>query len=628
MYLCTSKLVTIMMQTTYFLSKKTKVAISLTVFTIALLLLLAAFGACRSYIKAEARARYAGITNVASEKIAKTISGMEMNAMNVFDEVKKHMDSPESVVGALQSKTNLNPDVRGYFAAFEPNYFPEKGRWFEPYVHQTDSSSQFQVTQVGSARHDYTKSDWYVKAKDHRISFWSDPYYYYDGTSISGHYCTFVDPIYDETGKLICVCGADMTLEWLTKELKQIDLNIKQDKLLNKYIFNRTQDFYTVVLNGDGSCLAFPEGKKVAIDDEDMLKDLRLRRSGIAEMTINGEDVTLYYGPIRNINWAAAVVVPTYEVQKALIIVGIVLLAVILLGIIIIFKTRKFIVPTVTAMILVMVVLTFLVCHYSTKAETHSRYTGIMNVASEKVAKSIRGMEMNAMNVFDEVEKHMDSPEAVVAALQSKTSLNPDVKGYFAAFERDFFPQKSGWFQPYVHKAEGSDEYVVSQIGSGDEDYTTSILYKLAKEQDTGFWSEPYIHKDSTDMSGHYCSFMMPIYDETGKLACICGADMTFEWLTKELSQIDHTSKQNSLLNKHLTEKDKNYYTVVLYHDGNCLAYPEGKSITIEDKDVLDDLKNHQSGTAEMMVNGVPATIYYGPINDVDWAVAVVVLHP
>jgi hypothetical protein len=103
---------------------------------------------------------------------------------------------------------------------------------------------------------------------------------------------------------------------------------------------------------------------------------------------------------------------------------------------------------------------------------------------------------------------------------------------------------------------------------------------------------------------------------------------MTFEWLTKELRQIDFSSKQNSLLNKFVTDKDQDYYTVVLNNDGSCLAHSEGESITIEDKDVLNDLKKRQSGTAEMMVNGIPATIYYGPINDVDWTVAVVVPNP
>ena len=338
MYICTIKLVTIMIESNHNLTKKTKAVILSSVFIVSLLLLVVALWVCSYYIKAEAHARYVGVMNVASEKIAKTVSGMEMNAMNVFDEVQKHMDTSEAVIDALKSKTNLNPDVRGYFAAFELDYFPEKGKWFEPYVHQTDSSGEFQMTQVGSARHNYTKSDWYIKAKELQTSFWSDPYYYYDGTSISGHYCTFVEPIYDAEGKLVCVCGADMTFEWLAKELKQIDYESKHNDMLNKYVFNKQEDYYTVVLDDDGSYLACPEELKVTIDNENMLRDLKLRKSGMAEMTINGKDATVYYGPIKNINWATAVVVPAHEVVKPLIIVGVILFAVILLGIFIIYK--------------------------------------------------------------------------------------------------------------------------------------------------------------------------------------------------------------------------------------------------------------------------------------------------
>ena len=94
---------------------------------------------CYKVLQTESHVRYVGIMNVAAEKIAKTISGMEMNAMNVFDEVGKHLDSPDAVIAALESKTRLNPEIRGYFAAFEPNYFPEMGQWFEPYVHHVDS---------------------------------------------------------------------------------------------------------------------------------------------------------------------------------------------------------------------------------------------------------------------------------------------------------------------------------------------------------------------------------------------------------------------------------------------------------------------------------------------------------
>jgi hypothetical protein len=287
-------------------------------------------------LKAENHTHYVGIKNIASEKIAKTAWGMEMNAKNVFDEVANHLESPDDVIKALESKANLNPEVRGYFAAFVPNYFPQKGTWFEPYVHQNDSLGEFEMTQVGSAHHDYTKSNWYIHAKGSHESFWSEPYYYYDGTNISGHYTTYVKPIYNSRWQLVCVCGADMTFEWLTKDLEQIDAKIKEDKQLNTYSLSKSQDFYTVVLNNDGSCIAHPEGKNLKVTDKRFLTDLEQKKSGVIDMDVNGEACTVYYGSIEHVGWSLAVVVPQHDIWEVLQLAGLGHLIVALIGMLIV----------------------------------------------------------------------------------------------------------------------------------------------------------------------------------------------------------------------------------------------------------------------------------------------------
>ena len=293
------------------------------------------FWAFSHVMSAETNVRYFGLQNIIAEKMFKTVKGMETNAMNVFDEVGKHLDSPETVIAALESKTGLAPDVRGYFAAFKPGYFKEKGTWFEPYVHHVDSS-EFILRQVGSARHDYTKSEWYVRAKNSKKIFWSEPYYYYDGTDISGHYCTFVEPVFDADGALVCVCGADITFDWLTKELKRIDIQCRNNEVLNKYSLMRDLDFYSVVLDHDGSCLVHPENKKMVIKDEDMLRDMSQGKCGTLDMTVDGVPSTLYYGPIEGIDWTLVVVAPKHDVQKPTLVVGVLLLAVAIIGIIVV----------------------------------------------------------------------------------------------------------------------------------------------------------------------------------------------------------------------------------------------------------------------------------------------------
>ena len=313
---------------------KRSVCLLIVVITVIVVCAGVSFGAFSYAMKAETYARYMGLQNILAEKLFKTVHGMETNARNVFDEVGKNMDSPEAVINALKSKTSLAPDVRGYFAAFEPNYFKEKGTWFEPYVHH-HGNSEFVLTMVGSARHDYTKSGWYVRAKESKSAFWSDPYYYYDGTEISGHYCTFVEPIYDATGQLACVCGADITLDWLTEELQRTDEQYRSSDLLNKYRMKRELNFFSVVLTEDGSSIIYPENKKITVKDDEVLRDMAHKRSGTIDMTVDGVPSTLYYGPIEGIDWTLVVVAPQCAIEKPLWMVGIGLLLVALIGIIV-----------------------------------------------------------------------------------------------------------------------------------------------------------------------------------------------------------------------------------------------------------------------------------------------------
>jgi hypothetical protein len=298
-----------------------------TVLTVLVLMAAVTFATCYLVIKAEAYSRYMGIKNVSAERVSKIIRGAEMNATSMFEEVSQNMDNSEAVIAALRSKAALNNDVRGYFAAFEPNFFPDRGTWFEPYIYQPDYGG-FEYRQVGSARHNYTKSDWYVRAKSYGLSFWSDPYYYYDGTSMSGHYTTFVKPIYDAKGRLACICGADMTFEWLGKELQRIDDTMRDDNLLNKYVSDNA-DFYTVVINSDGSCIAHPTSKTLVVSEEYVKRNLKQKHSGMAEIEVDDERYIIYYAPIDHVDWSVAVVVANHGKSSwlSVVVVGFLLIA-------------------------------------------------------------------------------------------------------------------------------------------------------------------------------------------------------------------------------------------------------------------------------------------------------------
>jgi len=310
-----------------------RIKVLLTASVVILIAVGASYWAVFKALNAETNVRYSGLQSYVASELCRTIKGMELSAENVFNEVEKHLVSPDAVIAALESESNLNPDVRGYFAAFEPDFFKEKGRWFEPYVHHSDSS-KFEMTQVGSARHDYTQSKWYVRAKNLKMPFWSEPYYYYDGTNISGHYCTYVKPVFDSEGKLACVCGADITFEWLSKELLNIDDRSRNAKQVNIYRLKRNFDFYSVVFDKDGTCLVHPQDKNVVITDEVILGNLNSHVGGVVEMDICGVPSVVYYGPIEGLDWTVAVIASKSDLQKPFTYMSIILALIAVIGIV------------------------------------------------------------------------------------------------------------------------------------------------------------------------------------------------------------------------------------------------------------------------------------------------------
>lgn len=283
-------------------------------------------------LRAEANVRYTGLQNLMAAQVSKTVKGMEISANNVFNEVERHLDSPQSVVDALKRESKLNQDVRGYFAAFELNYFKETGKWFEPYVHHSDTSD-YEMTQVGSAQHDYTKSIWYIRAKGTEAPLWSEPYYYYDGTDISGHYCTYVKSLHNDKGELACVCGADITFRWLETQMARLDSLYKNSQQLNQYPLMRDLDFFSVILYKDGTCLACSGDERVEIKQPSVIHNLSNRHGGVADLSVNGVSSVLYYGPIDGLDWSVGIIVPKNDLQKPFLYTALALAALAVLGI-------------------------------------------------------------------------------------------------------------------------------------------------------------------------------------------------------------------------------------------------------------------------------------------------------
>jgi hypothetical protein len=111
--------------------------------------------------------------------------------------------------------------------------------------------------------------------------------------------------------------------------------------VLNKYLKFTELNYYTVIIDSDGTCLAHPEEKEMAIQDEAVIKDLKHKKSGVADLEIDGETCTVFYGPIEFINWSVAVIVPKQDIIKPLLPIAIILISMTIIGILIVWFVCK-----------------------------------------------------------------------------------------------------------------------------------------------------------------------------------------------------------------------------------------------------------------------------------------------
>ena len=291
-------------------------------------------------IKEETEGRYQGMMDLVSEKLNKILLHEEICARNVFDEVSKNMDSPESVMKAMEEEIKLNEFTDGYFMAFEPGYFKAYPEWFEPYLNRNSDS----IMNIGGPEHDYFSKPWYIRARKEKNGFWTDPYH--DETVGSHNYCTFCMPLYDSKGRLAGVCGSDMSLTWLVKQLKEIDAGSHNRGLLD-VDFIKEIPFHSFIVMRNGTYVSHPDENRIlkdnvrnhiGVNDLDAIEDMLQMKRGKAVMSIDGVRSMVYYAPLESesVNWVMGIVVPqTTTWIPALISIGL-LVVIIFIGLVVV----------------------------------------------------------------------------------------------------------------------------------------------------------------------------------------------------------------------------------------------------------------------------------------------------
>ena len=150
-----------------------------------------------------------------SEIVLHTLEEAELSMYENEWSVQQSLAHPDSLFGAAVRMIQSNSSVTGACIAVLPDYYPSKGRLFEPYAHKEEG--RILVDQIAGPDHDYTLGPDFKRALREESEFWSDPYAY--GTDPVQQLTTYTYPIRDRAGRLAAICGMDIDLTWLSDTL-------------------------------------------------------------------------------------------------------------------------------------------------------------------------------------------------------------------------------------------------------------------------------------------------------------------------------------------------------------------------------------------------------------------------
>ena len=180
---------------------------------------------------------------IKARDVNNALEDVKLALRNHVWEFEQFLPYPDSLFAVTRRIVEQNPNFGGCCIAMVPNYYPEKGRIFEPYTLRR--GELIETVQLASEEHDYSKNPAFVLAVENDSSFWSEPYHDEEDPSVT--LITYTLPIYDACGDLAAIVGIDLITEWI-------------GELMNaRHMFPSS---YNLLFSGEGNLICGPVGKQ------------------------------------------------------------------------------------------------------------------------------------------------------------------------------------------------------------------------------------------------------------------------------------------------------------------------------------------------------------------------------
>lgn len=271
---------------------------------------------------------------------------------------------------------------------------------------------------------------------------------------------------------------------------------------------------------------------------------------------------------------------------------------------------------------------TFLFFYYFT---SHT----IRQSAEDKAFSQLNTAKLQIENVFENARTVSDNilwavvekgfnPDSLYSLTRQIIEHNDYIFGTAVAFEPHYFPKKGYFFSPYSYRNDSS-EIRTLQLGNDDYDYFSMDWYRIPKELNKAYWSEPYYDKGGGSML--MVTHSTPIHDSNGNFIGVLTADLSLGWLNNLLNDIRPYPSAYTIL----TGRDGTYIVhpnkeVVLNETVFSVADKLGdKTLELISMDMINGKKGMREVQNTSLYNHIDSYVFYTPILMSKWSLSIVV---
>lgn len=284
--------------------------------------------------------RYAGfMLNEMVHGIGERLLTVENIVKSYEPLVKGRVGQPDSLINIVERWALGDSLVVGGALAFTEGYYPDRGKYFMPYVTRTLGNKPVSKY-LGSEEYDYFGMEWYNSTKEARRGTWSEPYYDDGGGDVM--MVTYSLPLFDKYGNMYAMMTADMSIDELVRDIAK----------LAPY-----RESYSFVLSKRGTFIVHPRRTVIlnqtifsyadSLHSESMkvlAKDMFSGRAGYDRRMVRGKDVLVNYTTLPRTGWIVVTFSPYSEVVRHLGTVTGYMLAVLLVGLVVLLIVLRYVI--------------------------------------------------------------------------------------------------------------------------------------------------------------------------------------------------------------------------------------------------------------------------------------------